>query len=323
MLHPILLALCMIVQDGLALATDEATEAMGEKHVFFCKPRRIVQAWDDDPPANGRDKIAVISHSLGTRMFFDAMGSINDPKFDEILLWFIQPDAEDHAMTKKQEEIMKDKLDAIHRIVNVIDQRLTHIYALANQVPILEMGEVTSPGHMLGLRARFSDELPGPAGLGRGFNHFLEKRASAAEESEADANPIHIMAFSDPNDLLSYDLKCWYYLSVLRYNTDIIEKITELKRKEKIDKIPLDSKYYFNNCQKYNSEFWKLVSKKVLISTIDVNLASWNIPFIYADAIGAHTRFFESQLISGLIACGSESLDPWQLRLNYKQPATC
>ena len=71
-------------------------------------------------------------------------------------------------------------------------QRTAVVYLLANQLPLLGLAE-------LGVE---SAEEAGPAG---GLDGFLTLRESVAERGIA-MGPLQIVAFSDPNDLLSYEI---------------------------------------------------------------------------------------------------------------------
>jgi hypothetical protein len=103
-----------------------------------------------------------VSWSLGSKMVYDCLaqtqGGAGDPDFDEIA------------------------------------RKTRAFYMLANQLPLLELGDLPSPG--VGERA----STQASAGAYQSLIAVARKRKAAANV------PLWIVAISDPNDLLSYPL---------------------------------------------------------------------------------------------------------------------
>ena len=85
---------------------------------------------------------------------------------------------------------------------------LQSIVAMSNQVPLLELGQLTSPGE-----SAFSGHHKGQPDLGNGFHDFIEARGALKKSGTP---PLHLVSVTDPNDLLGYSMRCWYQRHVLR-----------------------------------------------------------------------------------------------------------
>jgi hypothetical protein len=131
------------------------------------------------PAATARGPVALISESLGSYMLFDAIEGLN----------------RGHSDSPAGEPLFS---------------RLRLFYMFANQIPLLELSE---------LKPRAGALAAAPSVESAKLNAFLDRvrrwRAAHAarppagagpEAAPSAAKPLEIVAFTDPNDLLSYEL---------------------------------------------------------------------------------------------------------------------
>jgi hypothetical protein len=119
----------------------------------------------DANKAAEQDEIAVITYSLGSRMVFDTLN--------------------------KMGEDSKTRDDAER-----FTQKVTKFFMLADQLPLLELGEV-----------EFQEKM-GTQDKARGMPTSLKGFIAARRQRMND--PLKIVAFSDPNDLLSYPIPKYF-----------------------------------------------------------------------------------------------------------------
>lgn len=120
----------------------------------------------------GNYKYSIVSDSLGSRVIFDALGCAHDATGCE----------QTHRMFKSRKENIN--------ILKNIESATSQVFMNANQLPFLALGNVKAPNHYdtetMWLN-RFPCEGGGPLPIKK-------------------AVPIKIVAFTDPNDALSYHL---------------------------------------------------------------------------------------------------------------------
>ena len=283
---PILLAYCKVATDYPA----------NENGVFECPltdskyQKAIVDARE---PAT-MNNIAIITHSLGTRIVFDTLGILGQEGFYQSMIEKLKRNGA--VLTK-----YADNPQSADFLRDVFTTSLNQVFTLANQVPLLELSELRNPFDFGGGESARN--------LGKGFDQFLTARKEKTE------NPLQVVAFTDPNDLLSYNLKCWYYLHVLR-NKDITKKqldkyldMGSLNKKRTFFK-----KMFSESCmprgEPWRTAYNELWKRETSISIVDVSmsLAGWKFPGLYADPGMAHSKYFEKNEdeIVRLIACGSK-----------------
>jgi hypothetical protein len=160
---------------------DEILEAAGEalcwmalndwddlpdKQTGFCE---ILQHKADELEEFNKDEIVFITHSLGSRIVSDALQKmITDMK---VLVREETKTAEEHETGERILEILKNK--------NL------RVYMQANQLPLLDLA------------------LPSPEVVGQ-IDAYC--RPEGAKYDERFLNQVFIVAFSDPNDPLSYTI---------------------------------------------------------------------------------------------------------------------
>jgi hypothetical protein len=139
-------------------------------HMQFPIMRAIKAVLHDYHP---QDEVAVITYSLGSYMCYDTLLKMS-----------------------RGERIMGER-DYSADVVRDLIGHTNYVFMLANQLPLLELSEVTNP---ISLRQTSSSALKSLAEIRR-----RNRPKSAVQRQEA-LLPLHLVAFSDPNDLLSYPL---------------------------------------------------------------------------------------------------------------------
>jgi hypothetical protein len=139
------------------------------QHMQYPLLRGIESVLKDFAP---RDELAIFTYSLGSYMTYDTLLAMSEGRP-------ILGDANYSASS-----------------VRALIGHTNYIYMLANQLPLLELSEVRGPAH--------SEKMPDAV------NQLSQVRAEHFRQSrlERQISPIHLhlVAFTDPNDLLSYPL---------------------------------------------------------------------------------------------------------------------
>lgn len=287
---PVLLAYCKVATDFPA----------NDDGVFQCPltgpENQLAIAGAREPAAT--NNIAIVTHSLGTRIVFDTLGLLGQNGFYQSIIEKLK---RNRAVLTKY----ADNSRTADYLRDVFAASLNQIFTLANQVPLLELSELRNPFDFGGGESARQ--------LGKGFDQFLTARKKKIE------HPLQVVAFTDPNDLLSYNLKCWYYLHVLR-NKDITkEQLDKYLGMGSLNKKRTFFKKMFSESCLPSAEPWRttyeeLWKRDTSISIIDVSmsLAGWKFPWLYADPGMAHSKYFEKNEdeIVRLIACGANDSKP-------------
>lgn len=293
---PILLAYCKV-------ATDYPANDDG---VFECPLTgdKSQNAIIDAREYAEKNNIAIVTHSLGTRIVFDTLGLLGHEGFFQTIYKKLQADG----------VVLGDyegSADSANLLRDVFAMSLDKVFTLANQVPLLELSELRNPFDFGGGASVRQ--------LGEGVGQFLEIRKQNASKLQGKKKePIQVVAFTDPNDLLSYNLKCWYYLHVLRNKDITTEQLNKYLEEGGLNKRrTFFSKMFAEGCvpsgKIWKSKYDELWKQDDSISIVDVtmNLAGWKFPGFYADPGMAHSKYFEKneEKIERLIACGGISKD--------------
>jgi len=206
---PVIMAMCGIMKFVTGIQSN-----YDKKAIFLCKKGeidRIADKLNKSPDLLNQHEIAFVSHSLGSRIIFDTLGLISKANFpDELTTSF-----------KLVEEINADKVIEISKAFQAMTSK---IFALANQVPLLTL--TTLSQHSTAVD------------IGDGFQEFLKARAKLLKarakllNARTDLKNLQLITFTERNDILNYDLKCWYFLSMVRYT----EKTIKMKENHYLDK---------------------------------------------------------------------------------------
>lgn len=141
----------------------------------------------------GKDdhRFAFITHSLGSRVVFDALHV-----------------GEEEVIKAKNDKSLLLEFDAMKKA----SDKTVAIYMLANQLPLLEMAGVSvaadKESSAVGTKAFITGEAAVPVGglIGRFHQDRKESLKKVFGMKAIAVPPVSIAAFSDPNDLLSYSL---------------------------------------------------------------------------------------------------------------------
>jgi hypothetical protein len=228
-------------------------------------------------------------------MVFDTLAHMGDP---EALLQTIK------RLNIPVPEISSDTLQ---NVTEAFRHGVGSVYAFANQIPLLEMGLITNRNDFVNIRA-LNNPPPPPVDLGSGFQMFLDERIKDSQVAElqpasatAPVRPLQVVAFTDHDDFLSFNLKCWYYLNVIKFDESIIAR-----RKHYIDNgATIPRELQFKRCEAGGKkEFWDIVGNKITMSNVIVRLG-FHVPWIFSNPIGAHSNYWVDSEVHRLIACGA------------------
>ena len=139
-------------------------------HMQFPLMRAIVAILHDYEP---QDELAIITHSLGSYMCYDTLLKMS-----------------------RGERIMGEKEYSADVVRDLIGHT-NYVFMLANQLPLLELSEVSNP---LPLRYASDTAVKALAEIRR------QNKPRARLQRQQAPLALHLVAFSDPNDLLSYPL---------------------------------------------------------------------------------------------------------------------
>ena len=123
-----------------------------------------------NPTSTSHASVALISESLGSYMLFDAIEAL-------------------------------DRSNANSPAGEPLFRRLRQFYMFANQIPLLELAELKPHPGAPEMR-RFRSRASAPFSIGCADR----MRRDGRRRKPAETAPLEIVAFTDPNDLLSYEL---------------------------------------------------------------------------------------------------------------------
>lgn len=140
----------------------------------------------------GEYNYSIISDSLGSRIVFDTLGCVIEPGNNNIC-----------SHLRDEANITSDEVKSLENMAN----NMTQVFMNANQLPFLALSQVgpPKPGQN---ENEWLNRFP-CASEAAGMMNFLMNRSGAQ-------HPLQIVAFTDPNDALSYHLtdrfqkKCAY-----------------------------------------------------------------------------------------------------------------
>ena len=217
---PILQSLCKILEHGRTKKPIIVGESESDQErLFKCVPSEILSHLQATNGFAEKNDIIIVTHSLGTRMLFDTLGTLSDENIVGGANRLLGLGITDTAKLVNEEQAAKG-------LITVFRNSLRTIFTLTNQIPLLELMRVNDRKDYINIRAE-GNNLSGIAHLGIGFEKFIGICNGGASASR----PVEIVAFTDRNDLLSYDLKCWFYLNVLRFDNSVhrhLQRISEL-----------------------------------------------------------------------------------------------
>lgn len=198
---------------AFCLVLNPSPELPESDNKFSCNQSHLSSVSADYAAKNNT---VLVSHSLGTKVTFDTLGllsnigvegSENHPQgsqhlTDSIFSKFGKINAAIPAeysldFTEKLKNTIPHFIDSIHSF-----------FVFTNQIPLLA-ANITSPLDL--------DMGQPNLTFGAGFENFLSLRKNPEK--------IQIVSFHDPDDVLSYNLKCWFQTSVLKYDSKVRERV--------------------------------------------------------------------------------------------------
>jgi hypothetical protein len=261
--------------------------------------------------------VYLISHSLGTRVLFDSIGMLalgtvgpnqaqeNGPtlvssiatKFERI--GAVVP--EEYTNTSGSEPTFAS---ALNEGIPEFAKAIRSIYVFTNQVPLLA-ANLTSP-------------FKSTNDVGMGFKRFLELRNP---DNSANAR-LQVVSFHDPDDVLSYNLGCWYYQTILKQfkeTKDVIDLEAEARAKKNgtdvaVERENLRNTLFANNCSDVEldienrqlfSQIWAVGENRINLVNAAVRLKSFRFAWIAADPMAVHSNYFVDETVHKWLAKGN------------------
>jgi hypothetical protein len=200
-----------------------------EEYRFACNQSHLLEQTGDFSEDND---VYLISHSLGTRVLFDSIGMLSlgsdgpsqaQETYPTLVATIIDKFhrigaevPEEYTSTSESEPTF---VSALNTRIPEFAKAVRSIYVFTNQVPLLA-ANLSSP---------FQDTFD----VGFGFQRFLNLRNPGNSKNAR----LQVVSFHDPDDVLSYNLGCWYYETVLKNFDETKELIYEEAKKRAMDEL--------------------------------------------------------------------------------------
>ena len=291
------------------------TNSLHEEYPFACDKKHLAEAMEGFSKKNN---IYLITHSLGTRVLFDslgmlALGTVSPSKEGESEQTLVSSIAtkferigalvpEEYTETSGSELTFTS---ALNQAIPEFARAVRSIYVFTNQVPLLA-ANLTSPFK------RYD-------AVGKGFRRFLELQNP---NNSLDAR-LQLVSFHDPDDVLSYNLGCWYYQTVLKQldeTKDMIDREAEDLANENGTKVgderrKLRDTLFANNCSdgKFDDighrtlfrQIWAAGENRIELVNAPVRLKGLRFAWLAADPMGVHSNYFIDETVHEWLAKGN------------------
>ncbi|RDE24186.1 hypothetical protein DV711_00890 [Motiliproteus coralliicola] len=247
------------------------------------------------------NEVILISHSLGTRIVLDTLGLLSKDISEESSFGLIShihkkfeiigAEVPDGYLSKTDANgigFYESLIESIPDFINSIGT----LYVFTNQIPLLA-ANISSP---------FKEKNHE---IGAEFSNFLEMRDRR----------LRIVSFHDPDDLLSYDLKCWYKNNILK-ELETTKELIELqaianvadngseigderkKIRDAIFGVCKEEELKTKTDKTLYGSIWEKSEEKLELINVGVRLESdWNIPWTFSDPYGIHSNYFTDKSI--------------------------
>ena len=275
---------------------------------FTCPPEQLRRA----SQFAKENSIFLISHSLGTQALFDTLGMMTHelsrrydagiPVKNCGLRGYIG------AVHAGLERIGAQMPGWVHHwcdfeslpvAVKQFTRSIKSIFALTNQLPLFAVRN-TSP-----FRSRNYD-------IGTEFRGFLALR----NDGELSMEPLEIVSFHDPDDVLSYNLDCWYRQSVvsnLRGTRDAIESSNRMSKADEERRRLRD--VLFGECRSEGLDsadsdvFRKIEQEREAIGDVTVvdaslRLEGFRFRGLLADPVAVHSKYLTDPTVHSWLVAG-------------------
>lgn len=143
--------------------------------------------------------VAIISDSLGSRIVFDLVCEQSEALCQGTPVAAVGPQAEMARYQKRT--LAAGSADAF--VQYQLEHRVVSMYMLANQLPLLELAYYTPPDDGVPLNLALDRLMAGNHGCYRPLPGLL---APSEDAASSDTASVEVVAFTDPNDALSYHL---------------------------------------------------------------------------------------------------------------------
>jgi hypothetical protein len=290
----------------LALA-NAGEESSISGYAFTCDTELLKKT----PTEFSKDNdVILISHSLGTRVVLDSIGLLSRganagaPSGPDLMGLMSAKFQQIGALVPEQYADMSESGFAglLKTRIPEFARAIRSVYIFTNQVPLLA-ATVSSPFRQT-------------HDVGHGFQDFLKLRMNGTG-----GPPLQIVSFHDPDDLLSYNLNCWYHVAVLK-NAERIRTILDAEAKYRAESgrtsvgeehRKLRDDMFANNCsaRKFTSKgdidlFRKIQENELLeLRTATVRLKGFRIGMLAADPLDVHSNYFLDPLVHRWIVNGT------------------
>jgi hypothetical protein len=290
------------------------TNSLYEEYPFVCDQSSLSGATRDFSKDND---IYFISHSLGTRVLFDSIGMLAlgtvEPKLAQesgptlvssIATKFQRIGAvvpEEYTNTSESEPTF---ISALNAGIPEFAKAIRSIFVFTNQVPLLA-ANLTSP-------------FQNTNDVGMGFQRFLELRSPINSSSPR----LQVVSFHDPDDVLSYNLGCWYYQTILKQfdeTKEVINREAEARATRNGTEIGheranLRKTLFTNNCTDSElkienrhlfSQIWAVGANRIKLVNAAVRLKGLRLSWIAADPMAVHSNYFVDETVHEWLAKGN------------------
>jgi len=320
--YDVLQAFCLTFANSRSPYTD---------YPFACTKKHLETAAD---PFDQENDVYLVSHSLGTKILFDSLGLLASPATAGRALTADRPKLVD-VISERFERIgaQYPKLEkglpkALARKIPEFARSIRGIFVFTNQLPLLAAG-VTTP-------------FRGDNDLADGFQKFLELRVKeashdpgATDAESAKTARLQVVAFHDPDDLLSYNLSCWYYLTVLKdlegtkdrveeeAQSRVKSRMTELVTKKEGEELlgkerrALRNSLFVDSCSKGKRingrdnevarDIWAAQENKLELIDASVRLRGFRIMQLLASPVDVHSNYFSDPLVHKWLINGNRN----------------
>ena len=285
-----------------------------EGFAFACDQEQLGKGTDTFSKDND---VFLISHSLGTRVLFDSLGMLalgapgrdspaeNRPSLMEAFQSkFANIGAE--IPPSYTPDFARDLGERIPEFAKSVRS----IYTFTNQVPLLA--------------ANLSSPFRRTSEAGMGFQDFLSLRRDGSRDSR-----LQVVAFHDPDDVLSYDLGCWYYQKVLRRMArDVIEAQAEHLANEAghtkddddwrqilgAERRALHESLFRDNCtnrklsrvdRKLLEQIWAVDENPLKLVEASIRLKGFRVAGLFASPLDVHSNYFVDENVHRLLVEGN------------------
>ncbi|MEW8625670.1 MAG: hypothetical protein AB2551_07970 [Candidatus Thiodiazotropha sp.] len=218
MQYPLAIGFCEVLMDaaGVYRPNEQSVDCGYER------ARELAKLSSQGKPPGFKGEIVLITHSLGSRMVFDTLVDLQTGKF-------LRKICEDYYVSSTKDEvdnICGTTLTLAHNLRDLFNQKLNKIYMMSNQIPLLSMplqaiDELKIQKCQKEVRGTEGSSIEGwehcvtsarstsENAIGSRLSKLVTSRKQSTERMGKTPKELQWVSFTEPNDLLNYNLKCW------------------------------------------------------------------------------------------------------------------